>query len=100
MENNIEFYYCSRHDCGVAIVICAKRYEFPECGCHVSIDSGASLCGKIYLEMDGTVIEEQDVKKNVERYCDNSGWKFKYTELIGDKKLDDTFYKWLESKTA
>jgi hypothetical protein len=100
LEYNIEFYYCCRHDCGIAIVISDKKYEFPDCGCEVSMNSGASSCGNIYLEMNGTVIEECDIKKNVEKYADNSGWDFKYTELIGDRQLDEPFYKWLKSKTS
>ena len=100
MEYNIAFYYCSRHDCGIAIVISDKKYEFPDCGCEASADSEAYPCGKIYLEMNGTVIEGDDIKKNVEKYADNSGWNFKYTELIGDRQLDEPFYKWLKSKTS
>ena len=100
LEYNIEFYYCCRHDCGVATFISDKKYKFPDCSCDASITSGAVSCGKIYLEIDGTVIEEQDIKKNVEKYADNSGWSFKYTGLLGDPQLDDAFYKWMKSKTV
>ena len=101
---NIEFYYCGVHDCGVATVMSKEKYYFPDCNCEASIYNGAYLCGKLDLEIDGTCIEETDIKKNIETYADNSGWKFKYTQLVIDPKLvidpqlNDAFYKWIKSK--
>lgn len=104
VKYNIEFYYCGLHDCGVATIISKHKYYFPDCNCEASIYNGAYLCGKLYLEMDGTFIEETDIKKNVEKYADNGGWKFKYTQLLIhpqlliDQELNEAFYKWIKNK--